>query len=98
MPENVPVSFRLPEDLATRLKQVATTSGQTLSEVAREAVLAFVEQPGPADGQADANLSAKEDVARLREDLATMFATMLVVFAKQNPRDAEAWAREHLSP
>jgi hypothetical protein len=39
----------------------------------------------------------RQDFDKMREDLATLGAYLLVKVAKEKPDQAEAWVREHLA-
>lgn len=89
------ISFRLPSALVKQLAERGATQNLSLGECARRIVL---------DALSDsANEQTREDLAeiregleRVREDLATATAALLVSAGKAEQAEAEAWVKQAL--
>lgn len=89
------ISFRLPSALVKQLTERGATQNLSLGECARRIVL---------DALSDsANEQTREDLAeiregleRVREDLATATAALLVNAGKAEQAEAEAWVKQAL--
>ncbi len=89
------ISFRLPSALIKQLTERATAQSLSVGECDSQMVLNILSD--------SANEQTREDLAelragleRLREDLATATAALLVNAGKATQTDAEAWVRQSL--
>lgn len=95
MADTTPISTRIPESFNARLREAAGRSQQSVSQLLRQIVIDYLEGVRSAENAPD---STTKQITKLREDLATTVAAMLVLYAKQTPASAESWVREHLAP
>lgn len=94
-PKSDSVTFRLPEDLHKDLVASAEKHGTSHHKRARDLVIA---------GLQDANIEelrqemaeVRNNLERLREDLATAVASLLVNAGKVDRKQAEEWTRKTL--
>lgn len=95
MPKSTPVNFRLSAPAARRLAAAAARHGLSPGTYARRLVLEGMDDT--AGRQALDELAAvREQLARLRADLARVAVALLTDAGKAELDDAEAWARDHL--
>jgi len=85
------VSFRLPATFAKELRNHAASADQSPGELARRLVIEAL------TNRHQQELSdLKETVHKLRDDVATAVAVLLVKAGKSEPKEAEEWVRRNL--
>lgn len=89
------ISFRLPSALVKQLAERGATQNFSLGECARRIVLDALSDSTNEQTREDL-AELREGLERLREDLATATAALLVNAGKVDQTEAEAWARQSL--
>lgn len=89
-----PIGFRLSAAAAKRLAATAARRGLTPGTYARRLVLEGLEDDAGRKAL-DELAVIREQLARLRTDLARVAVALLTDAGKAEVEDAEAWVREH---
>lgn len=89
-----PIGFRLSAAAAKRLAAAAARRGLTPGTYARRLVLEGLEDDAGRKAL-DELAVIREQLARLRTDLARVAVALLTDAGKAEVEDAEAWVREH---
>lgn len=89
-----PIGFRLSAATARRLATAAARRGLTPGTYARRLVLEGLEDDAGRKAL-DELAAVREQLARLRTDLARVAVALLTDAGKAEVEDAEAWVREH---
>ena len=89
------VSFRLPPPLLRQLDVLANGNEESRGDCAKRLVIESLSRSWLQ--QLEVRFEATDQqIEKLREDVATTVAMMLVSFGKQDPVKVEAWVKEHL--
>ena len=91
------VSVRLEPEFLKLLNDQAAADGKTAGALAKQLLIRALTDTERTELREEL-AKLQEDFIKMRGDLATLGAYLLVKVAKEKPAEAEAWVREHLAP
>ncbi len=94
---NDTISFRLPAEFLKVLDEQALTEKKSRGAWARHLLIRALTDTERTELREELT-KVQEDFLKMRGDLATLGAHLLVKVANEEPAKAEAWVREHLAP
>ena len=90
-----PVSVRLPPEVHELLDEQSKEKGSERSDYLRELIVRGLSAGDGADEVAERLAALDRRVQDVRQDLATMMKTVLVMLANVDPEAADDWVREN---
>lgn len=103
-----PVTIRIASEFLKQLKDEAERDGCNLSDSARRHLLRSLTGSDSAELRSELeefraefraeNKKLHDALKKMRGDLATLGAHLLIKVAQDDEAEAEAWVREHLAP
>jgi len=91
------VSFRLAPEFLKLLVEQAAKDGKSVHLCARRLLIRALTDTERTELRQELE-NLQQDFDKMRGDLATLGAYLLVEVAKKKPDEAAAWVREHLAP
>ena len=91
------VSFRLAAEFLKTLGDEAAREDESPNVCARRLLVRALTNTGQEELRHEFE-ELRAEQRKLREDFATLANVLLVRVAKEDPKKAEAWIREHLAP
>jgi len=92
------VSFRLDPEFKKLLQAEAEKAGQPKPNLYARTLVQRALSNAEHHEVRNEFETLRQDLRRIREDMATLALVMLVKAAKEEPKKAEAWVREHFAP
>lgn len=91
------ISFRLPPEYLSLLKDQAEKEGKTHHEWAKRLLIRMLTETERAELRAEMG-KLQKDFKKMRGDLATLGMYLLVKVGEETHEEAQAWVRENLAP